>query len=55
MHYKNRFHIADFFLSLGAEVSEQLLLKLPPNVVEESARASISVLGECSVPSGFGH
>uniref|UniRef100_A0A8C0XNF0 Alpha-2-macroglobulin n=1 Tax=Castor canadensis TaxID=51338 RepID=A0A8C0XNF0_CASCN len=38
--------IADFFLSLGAEVSEQLLLKLPPNVVEESARASISVLGD---------
>uniref|UniRef100_A0A8C0XV30 Alpha-2-macroglobulin n=1 Tax=Castor canadensis TaxID=51338 RepID=A0A8C0XV30_CASCN len=30
----------------GAEVSEQLLLKLPPNVVEESARASISVLGD---------
>uniref|UniRef100_A0A8C0Y0Y4 Alpha-2-macroglobulin n=1 Tax=Castor canadensis TaxID=51338 RepID=A0A8C0Y0Y4_CASCN len=31
---------------IGAEVSEQLLLKLPPNVVEESARASISVLGD---------
>uniref|UniRef100_A0A8C0XQE5 Alpha-2-macroglobulin n=1 Tax=Castor canadensis TaxID=51338 RepID=A0A8C0XQE5_CASCN len=38
--------VTDFFLSLGAEVSEQLLLKLPPNVVEESARASISVLGD---------
>ncbi|KAM8912654.1 alpha-2-macroglobulin-like isoform 1-T1 [Lycaon pictus] len=29
-----------------AEVSEQLSLKLPKNVVEESARASISVLGD---------
>ncbi|XP_004281205.1 alpha-2-macroglobulin isoform X1 [Orcinus orca] len=30
----------------GAEVSEKLSLKLPPNVVEESARASFSVLGD---------
>nr|XP_019569050.1 PREDICTED: alpha-2-macroglobulin-like isoform X1 [Rhinolophus sinicus] len=30
----------------GAEVPEQLSLKLPPNVVEESARASFSVLGD---------
>nr|XP_002752372.3 pregnancy zone protein isoform X2 [Callithrix jacchus] len=30
----------------GAEVSEQLSLKLPPNVVKESARASFSVLGD---------
>ncbi|XP_008587819.1 PREDICTED: alpha-2-macroglobulin, partial [Galeopterus variegatus] len=30
----------------GAEVSEQIFLKLPPNVVEESARASVSVLGD---------
>ncbi|KAM5262731.1 alpha-2-macroglobulin [Ctenodactylus gundi] len=30
----------------GAEVSEQLSLKLPPNVVQDSARASISVLGD---------
>ncbi|XP_036765797.2 alpha-2-macroglobulin [Manis pentadactyla] len=29
-----------------AEVSEQLSLKLPPNVVEDSARASFSVLGD---------
>ncbi|XP_014706440.2 alpha-2-macroglobulin [Equus asinus] len=29
-----------------AEVSDQLSLKLPPNVVEESARASFSVLGD---------
>uniref|UniRef100_A0A8C5ZW35 Alpha-2-macroglobulin n=1 Tax=Marmota marmota marmota TaxID=9994 RepID=A0A8C5ZW35_MARMA len=28
------------------QVSEQLSLKLPPNVVEESARASVSVLGD---------
>lgn len=38
--------MADLFLSLGAEVPEQLSLKLPPNVVEGSARASFSVLGE---------
>ena len=38
--------MVDLFLSLGAEASESLLLKLPPNVVEESARASFSVLGE---------
>uniref|UniRef100_A0A2K5QFJ9 PZP alpha-2-macroglobulin like n=1 Tax=Cebus imitator TaxID=2715852 RepID=A0A2K5QFJ9_CEBIM len=30
----------------GAEVSEQLSLKLPSNVVKESARASFSVLGD---------
>ncbi|XP_036108357.1 alpha-2-macroglobulin-like [Molossus molossus] len=30
----------------GAEVPDQLSLKLPPNVVEESARASFSVLGD---------
>lgn len=30
----------------GAEVPEQLSLKLPPNVVEDSARASFSVLGD---------
>uniref|UniRef100_A0AAA9SLL8 Alpha-2-macroglobulin n=1 Tax=Bos taurus TaxID=9913 RepID=A0AAA9SLL8_BOVIN len=30
----------------GAKVSESLSLKLPPNVVEESARASFSVLGD---------
>uniref|UniRef100_A0A452R4E0 Alpha-2-macroglobulin n=1 Tax=Ursus americanus TaxID=9643 RepID=A0A452R4E0_URSAM len=30
----------------GVEVSEQLPLKLPENVVEESARASVSVLGD---------
>ncbi|XP_060269425.1 alpha-2-macroglobulin isoform X5 [Ovis aries] len=30
----------------GAEASESLPLKLPPNVVEESARASFSVLGD---------
>ncbi|XP_006901823.1 PREDICTED: alpha-2-macroglobulin-like [Elephantulus edwardii] len=30
----------------GAEVSEVLSLKVPPNVVEESARASVSVLGD---------
>uniref|UniRef100_A0A8C7EMJ3 Alpha-2-macroglobulin n=1 Tax=Neovison vison TaxID=452646 RepID=A0A8C7EMJ3_NEOVI len=33
-------------ISLGAEVSEQLSLKLPENVVEESARASTFVLGD---------
>ncbi|OWK03734.1 A2M, partial [Cervus elaphus hippelaphus] len=32
--------------SSGAKVSEPLSLKLPPNVVEESARASFSVLGD---------
>ncbi|XP_008057624.1 alpha-2-macroglobulin [Carlito syrichta] len=30
----------------GAEVSEEILLKLPPNVVENSARATMSVLGD---------
>ncbi|XP_006875548.1 PREDICTED: alpha-2-macroglobulin-like [Chrysochloris asiatica] len=30
----------------GAEVSEILSLKVPPNVVKESARASVSVLGD---------
>ncbi|XP_003926724.1 alpha-2-macroglobulin [Saimiri boliviensis] len=30
----------------GGEVSEELSLKLPPNVVEESARASATVLGD---------
>uniref|UniRef100_A0A2K5E7P7 Alpha-2-macroglobulin n=1 Tax=Aotus nancymaae TaxID=37293 RepID=A0A2K5E7P7_AOTNA len=30
----------------GAEVSEQLSLKLPSNVIKESARASFSVLGD---------
>uniref|UniRef100_A0A8C5K4P7 Alpha-2-macroglobulin n=1 Tax=Jaculus jaculus TaxID=51337 RepID=A0A8C5K4P7_JACJA len=30
----------------GAEVSEQISLKLPTNVVEESGRASVSVLGD---------
>nr|XP_020760299.1 alpha-2-macroglobulin [Odocoileus virginianus texanus] len=40
------FIMADLFLSLGAKVSEPLSLKLPPNVVEESARASFSVLGD---------
>ncbi|XP_053410605.1 alpha-2-macroglobulin isoform X2 [Nycticebus coucang] len=30
----------------GAEVTEKLSLKLPPNMVEESARASVSVLGD---------
>ncbi|XP_037023802.2 alpha-2-macroglobulin-like [Artibeus jamaicensis] len=30
----------------GAEVPDQLSLKVPPNVVEESARASFSVLGD---------
>nr|XP_060515699.1 alpha-2-macroglobulin-like [Panthera onca] len=33
-------------VSLDTGVSEQLSLKLPQNVVEESARASISVLGD---------
>uniref|UniRef100_A0A452R535 Alpha-2-macroglobulin n=1 Tax=Ursus americanus TaxID=9643 RepID=A0A452R535_URSAM len=33
-------------ICLGVEVSEQLPLKLPENVVEESARASVSVLGD---------
>ncbi|ELK25142.1 Alpha-2-macroglobulin [Myotis davidii] len=32
--------------SLGAEVPDQVSLKLPPNVVEDSARASFSVLGD---------
>ncbi|KAK1341412.1 hypothetical protein QTO34_017818 [Cnephaeus nilssonii] len=32
--------------SSGTEISEQLSLKLPPNVVKESARASFSVLGD---------
>lgn len=45
--------MTDFFLSLDAEVSDQLSLKLPPNVVEESARASFSVLGEAPAPSGL--
>ncbi|XP_028616918.1 alpha-2-macroglobulin-P [Grammomys surdaster] len=31
---------------MGAEVSEQISLKLPSNVVEESARASVTVLGD---------
>uniref|UniRef100_A0A8C5ZTB5 Alpha-2-macroglobulin n=1 Tax=Marmota marmota marmota TaxID=9994 RepID=A0A8C5ZTB5_MARMA len=43
---RNSFPMTDLFLPLGAEVSEQLSLKLPPNVVEESARASVSVLGD---------
>ncbi|XP_037702701.1 pregnancy zone protein isoform X2 [Choloepus didactylus] len=30
----------------GTEISEQISLKLPPNVVKESARASFSVLGD---------
>ncbi|XP_019481708.1 PREDICTED: alpha-2-macroglobulin [Hipposideros armiger] len=30
----------------GAEVSDKVSLKLPPNLVEESARASFSVLGD---------
>ncbi|XP_036313280.1 alpha-2-macroglobulin isoform X6 [Pipistrellus kuhlii] len=30
----------------GAEVPDQISLKLPPNVVEDSARASFSVLGD---------
>ncbi|KAM8776857.1 pregnancy zone protein-like [Rhynchonycteris naso] len=30
----------------GTEISEQLSLKLPPNVVKDSARASFSVLGD---------
>ncbi|XP_045410328.1 alpha-2-macroglobulin [Lemur catta] len=30
----------------GAEVTEELSLKLPPNMVEESARASVSVVGD---------
>ncbi|ELV12412.1 Alpha-2-macroglobulin [Tupaia chinensis] len=30
----------------GAELSEPLSLQLPPNVVEDSARASVSVLGD---------
>uniref|UniRef100_A0A8D2AJW3 PZP alpha-2-macroglobulin like n=1 Tax=Sciurus vulgaris TaxID=55149 RepID=A0A8D2AJW3_SCIVU len=30
----------------GTKVSEQLSLKLPPNVIEESARASFSVVGD---------
>ncbi|XP_023372853.1 alpha-2-macroglobulin isoform X2 [Otolemur garnettii] len=30
----------------GAEVTDKLSLKLPPNMVEESARASVSVLGD---------
>lgn len=33
-------------LALGAEVSELIALKLPSDVVEESARASVTVLGE---------
>ena len=40
------FIMADLFLSLDAGASEQLSLKLPPNVVEDSARAFFSVLGE---------
>lgn len=39
----------------GGEVSEELSLKLPPNVVEESARASVSVLGESPTHNGSGH
>ncbi|XP_037703142.1 alpha-2-macroglobulin-like [Choloepus didactylus] len=34
------------FCPSDAEVSEKLSLKLPPNVVEGSARASVSVLGD---------
>ncbi|XP_077026087.1 alpha-2-macroglobulin-like [Tamandua tetradactyla] len=34
------------FCPPGPEVSEKLSLKLPPNVVEGSARASVSVLGD---------
>uniref|UniRef100_A0A2K6FWT0 Alpha-2-macroglobulin n=1 Tax=Propithecus coquereli TaxID=379532 RepID=A0A2K6FWT0_PROCO len=30
----------------GAEVTEELSLKLPPNMVEESARASVSLVGD---------
>ncbi|XP_026644001.1 alpha-2-macroglobulin isoform X2 [Microtus ochrogaster] len=30
----------------GAEVSEQITLKLPPDVVKDSARASVTVLGD---------
>ncbi|XP_023563183.1 alpha-2-macroglobulin [Octodon degus] len=30
----------------GNEISEKISLKLPPNVVEESARATVSVLGD---------
>ncbi|XP_036154925.1 alpha-2-macroglobulin-like [Myotis myotis] len=51
-----------FFLSFilgGAEVPDQVSLKLPPNVVEDSARASFSVLGlfidsnHTSIPGKF--
>lgn len=46
--------MSDLLISLGGEVSEELSLKLPPNVVEESARASVSVLGESPAPNGSG-
>eukprot|EP00069_Balaena_mysticetus_P007429 bmy_05533T0 len=38
--------IKPLLVEVSAEVSEKLSLKLPPNVVEESARASFSVLGD---------
>ncbi|XP_041499265.1 alpha-2-macroglobulin isoform X2 [Microtus oregoni] len=35
----------------GAEVSEQITLKLPPDVVKDSARASVTVLGDILGPA----
>uniref|UniRef100_A0A8C0XRN8 Alpha-2-macroglobulin n=1 Tax=Castor canadensis TaxID=51338 RepID=A0A8C0XRN8_CASCN len=45
-HGKKDTIIKPLLVEVSKSVSEQLLLKLPPNVVEESARASISVLGD---------
>uniref|UniRef100_A0A452R5X1 PZP alpha-2-macroglobulin like n=1 Tax=Ursus americanus TaxID=9643 RepID=A0A452R5X1_URSAM len=45
-HYKRCHTLIWLSVSKGTEVSEQLSLKLPPNVVKESARASFSVLGD---------
>uniref|UniRef100_A0A5F9DI97 Alpha-2-macroglobulin n=1 Tax=Oryctolagus cuniculus TaxID=9986 RepID=A0A5F9DI97_RABIT len=40
------FYKSDLFVYQDAGVSEKLALKLPPGVVKESARASVSVLGD---------
>uniref|UniRef100_A0A5F9CT93 Alpha-2-macroglobulin n=1 Tax=Oryctolagus cuniculus TaxID=9986 RepID=A0A5F9CT93_RABIT len=40
------FYESDLFVYQDAGVSEKLALKLPPGVVKESARASVSVLGD---------
>uniref|UniRef100_A0A8C6A1F6 PZP alpha-2-macroglobulin like n=1 Tax=Marmota marmota marmota TaxID=9994 RepID=A0A8C6A1F6_MARMA len=38
--------LVELSISKGTKVSELLSLKLPPNVVKESARASVSVVGD---------